>query len=223
MSEPMAVLPFYGSDHPDLFAIERAAMDRDGLVIDRLDEVLPPGLVVDVGAGDGFTAERLDVDGRRIVALEPARAMIEFSRALMWVQGDAERMPFRDSSLDAAYATWAYFFSRGFDPTPGLSELHRTVRAGGVLAIAENLGNDEFCALAPMDIAADTGFWQARGFSLETVETTFSFESDEDALRLLTFYFGDVGPEPPKHMTYRVGLFLGHSWGPTREGHHHWR
>jgi len=131
MNKPMAVLPFYGSDHPDLFAIERAAMDRDGLVIERLDELLPRGLVVDVGAGDGFTAERLDVEGHRIVALEPARAMIEASRALTWVQGDAERMPFRDSSLDAAYATWAYFFSRGFDPTPGLSELYRTVRARG--------------------------------------------------------------------------------------------
>lgn len=211
----MAVLPFYGSDHPDLFAIERAAMDRGGRVIERLDELLPQGLVVDVGAGDGFTAERLDVGRRRIVALEPARAMIDASRAMTWVQGDAERMPFRDSSLDAAYATWAYFISRGFDPTPGLSELHRTVRAGGVLAIAENLGDDEFCAISPTDITADPEFWHAQGFSLETVETTFSFESDEDALRLLTFYFGDVGPKPPKHMTYRVGLFIGHSRGPS--------
>ena len=53
----MGVIPFYGADEPELFAIERRAMDRDGLVIDALHELLPPGLVLDVGAGDGFTAD----------------------------------------------------------------------------------------------------------------------------------------------------------------------
>jgi hypothetical protein len=58
-----------------MFAIERAAMDRDGLVVRALDELLPRGRVLDVGAGDGFTAERLGAN-RRIVALEPNVGMI---------------------------------------------------------------------------------------------------------------------------------------------------
>lgn len=41
----MPVIPFYGTDHPELFAIERAAMDRPGLVIDRLNHFVPHGTV----------------------------------------------------------------------------------------------------------------------------------------------------------------------------------
>ncbi|MCH7670075.1 MAG: hypothetical protein IIC71_12890 [Acidobacteria bacterium] len=37
----MAVIPFYGAEQPDIFAIERRAMDRSGLVIDALDVRLP--------------------------------------------------------------------------------------------------------------------------------------------------------------------------------------
>lgn len=211
----MAVIPFYGVEHPELFAIERAAMDRPGLVIDRLDHLLPGGTVLDVGAGDGFTAERLARAHREVVAVEPAEGMIDRSRALAWVQADAEALPFRDGAFDGAYATWAYFFSRGFDTTLGIAELHRVVRPGGPLVIAENLGGDEFCALAPSDITADPAFWTSQGFSLEIIETEFSFASQGDALRLLTFYFGDVGPTPSTRLAYRVGLFVGESRGPT--------
>jgi ubiquinone/menaquinone biosynthesis C-methylase UbiE len=47
------------------------------------------------------------------------------------VRGDAELLPFRDRSFAGAYATWAYFFSREWDPTLGIEELHRAVRPGG--------------------------------------------------------------------------------------------
>jgi len=209
----MSIIPFYGIEHPELFAIERAAMDRPGLVIDRLNQLLPGGTVLDIGAGDGFTAERLTRPDRTIIAVEPAKGMIDAARSLRWVQADAEALPFHDGSLDGAYATWAYFFSRFGDPSPGIGELHRTVRAGGRLVIAENLGGDEFCALAPSDITADTAVWVKQGFSLEVIETEFSFKMRQDALRLLTFYFGDVGSNPPTQLTYRVGLFVGESRG----------
>lgn len=210
----MSVIPFYGAEHPELFMIERASMDRPGRVIDRLNDLLPCGTVLDVGAGDGFTAERLTTRDRRVIAVEPASSMIDRVRPLAWVRADAEALPFRDGALDGVYTTWAYFFSRGFDPTPGIAELHRTVRAGGPLVIAENLGGDEFCALAPSDITADPDFWAEQGFSLEVIETEFAFETAQDALRLLTFYFGDVGPNPPTRLTFRVGLFVGKSRGP---------
>ena len=211
----MSIIPFYGVEHPELFAIERVAMDRPGLVIDRLNHLLPGGTVLDIGAGDGFTAEHLTRPDRTVLAAEPARGMIDRTRPLAWVRADAEELPFRGGSMDGAYATWAYFFSRGFDPTAGIAELHRTVRVGGPLVIAENLGDDEFCALAPSDITADPTFWTRHGFTLEVVETEFSFETKEDALRLLTFYFGDVGPNPPTRLTYRVGLFVSESRGPV--------
>lgn len=211
----MSIIPFYGIDRPDLFAIERAAMDRPGRVIGRLDRLLPAGTIADIGAGDGFTAERLVRPGRRIVAVEPARGMIDTGRRLTWVQADAEALPFADGSLDGAYATWAYFFSRGpFDPAPGLEELHRTVKPGGTIVIVDNAGDDEFCALSAHDISADPRFWRNQGFGVEIVETVFAFESPTDAWRLLDFYFDLDGPAPPTELTYRVALFTGTSHGP---------
>ena len=87
---PRKVIPFYGAGDRRLFEIERRCMDRDGKVIAWLDELLPDGLVLDVGAGDGFTAERLARPGRSVVPLEPAAGMIARERRLPWVRGVAQ-------------------------------------------------------------------------------------------------------------------------------------
>jgi hypothetical protein len=87
----MGIIPFYGTEHPELFALERAAMDPEGLVVEALDAVLPAaGTILDVGAGDGFAAQRLNSGMRTVVAMEPARAMIDQRKHLRWVNGDAE-------------------------------------------------------------------------------------------------------------------------------------
>lgn len=207
----MGVIPFYGAEDRRLFDIERAAMDRPGRVVAALDESLPRnGVVLDVGAGDGFTAERLGTNERRVIALEPAAGMRSPTRPLWWLGGEAEHLPLRDGSVNAAYSTWAYFFSRNWDPTPGLAELDRVVRPGGLIAIVDNLGDDEFTALAsdPIGLTADPEFWKEQGFECAVIETTFEFNSPTDADELLTLYFG----ESPEHkarltLTYRVGLF----------------
>jgi SAM-dependent methyltransferase len=203
----VAVIPFYGADDPAMFALERLAMDRDGLVIDALDRVLPAGRVVDVGAGDGYTAQRLR-SGRDIVALEPERGMIARAAPLAWVQGDAEHLPFRSATFDAAYATWAYFFSRDWDPTPGIAELDRVVVRGGPLAIVDNLGGDGFAAMAETDISADPSFWLGQGFEVSVIDTAFRFEDLRDAQALLGFFFGDRGIRGAStEVGFRVGLF----------------
>jgi ubiquinone/menaquinone biosynthesis C-methylase UbiE len=126
------------------------------------------------------------------------------------VRGDAEHLPFADESFDGAYATWAYFFSRGWDPTPGIDELHRVVRGGGPLLIADNLGGDEFSEYTDRDMSADPVFWEARGFTTEVVETVFEFDDLDQARTLLEFYFGDRGRDEARTTVgYRVGLFVG--------------
>ena len=208
----MTVIPFYGADDPGMFAIERAAMDRDGLVVRALDELLPHGRVLDVGAGDGFTADRLGAS-RRIVALEPSAGMIG-ERQLTWVRGDAEHLPFAAASFDAAYATWAYFFSRDWDPSPGIGELDRVVRPGGPLAIVDNLGGDAFASMADTDISADPAWWATRGFDTRVIETAFRFDDLDDARRLLDFFFGDRGVAGAAlDVPFRVGLFTRPSLG----------
>ena len=203
----MGVIPFYGADEPDLFAIERRAMDRDGLVIDALNQLLPAGRVLDVGAGDGFTAERL-CTGRSIVALEPSASMLARTDVPLRMQGEAEHLPFADGAFDGAYATWAYFFSRDWDPTPGIAELDRVVRPGGPLAIVDNLGGDAFAAMAEADISADPAVWQALGFTCDVIETAFRFDDLEEARRLLGFFFGDRGVAGAAlDVPFRVGVF----------------
>ena len=96
------VIPFYGATDPELFAIERTSMDRAGKVIRFLDETLPEsGLALDVGAGDGFTAEALTTLSRTVVALEPAAGMIRAERPLYWCRGKAQALPFADASFQA--------------------------------------------------------------------------------------------------------------------------
>ena len=212
----MEVIPFYGAQDPQTFAIERAAMDRPGLVIAALDSILADSrLVVDVGAGDGHTAERLSRPGRQVVAAEPAAGMRRPDKALLWLGAAAQALPMRDASVDGAYATWAYFFSRDWDPTPGLRELHRTVKRGHPIAIVENLGGDEFSSLTDRPINADPTVWERHGFVCQDINTAFEFDSARDAEVLLTLYFG---PSPAHRqrlrLSYRVGIFTTQSKGP---------
>jgi SAM-dependent methyltransferase len=215
----MAVIPFYGATDPEMFAIERGAMDQPGRVIKMLDTELPNGLVLDVGAGDGFTAEKLQTPQRRVFALEPAAGMIEPNRPCTWVRGDAEHLPFAAGSFTAAYATWAYFFSRNWDPTPGIAELHRVVAPGGPLVIVDNAGGDEFCNLTSHDISADADFWRRHGFSKRVIATEFRFETLTEAAELLGFYFGARGREAAAlSVEFCAAVFTAPSAGPGGAG-----
>jgi len=204
----MPIIPFYGAHDRTMFEIERHAMDRRGAVIDALDRMLPSGLILDIGAGNGFTAARLADDRRDVIAMEPATGMIDRSVGVPWVQGDAVQLPFDTEAFDGVYATWAYFFSRDWDPTPGIRQARRVTRPGGRIIVVDSLGDDEFTALSEHDITADPAFWTQHGFACEVIDTAFEFDCLDDARRLLGLYFGDAGRAGPRRtLSYRVGLF----------------
>lgn len=213
MTPSAKAIPFYGATNQRLFEIERRCMDRDGIVIQFIDELLPHGCILDMGAGNGFTAGHITREGRLVVAMEPDPRMIDLNRPLLWARGIAQDMPFHDASFDAAYATWAYFLPGVADKARGLGELCRVVKAGGLIVIVDNAGDDEFSALSDKPISDNGAWYMHHGFRREVLVTSFRFDSVEEARELLSFYFGKrVGQNiNTTEIGFRVAAYLGES------------
>ena len=90
------------------------------------------GLVVDVGSGvEPRPAYLDDREGRTVVRVDPLVG--EAPSELDFVQGVAERLPFRDAAFDAAIS--ATMLDHVSDPRRALEEIRRVVRPGGRLAV----------------------------------------------------------------------------------------
>ncbi|MEX0825861.1 MAG: class I SAM-dependent methyltransferase [Acidimicrobiia bacterium] len=99
---------------------------------------LPPGRVLDLGAGTG--AANPDLRDRQIIALDPAPEMLGLNPTELRVVGKGEALPFPDGSFDGVFS--AYVF-RNLDSVPAtLEEIARVLRPGGVAAIVD-LGRPE--------------------------------------------------------------------------------
>lgn len=208
MTNNKKIIPFYGGTYPELFEIERRCMDRDGEVIRYLDQVLPKGLVLDVGAGNGYTAEKLTDRKRTIVAMEPDEKMIDRGKNLIWSDGVAQQIPFHSKTFDAVYSTWAFFFNGISDIEAGLEEVERVVRNGGKIIIVDNFGEDEFSSFSEQDISSNVSDWVKRGFDYHVIHTAFEFDSVEEAKRLLSFYFAEKGSRVNKtRLEYKVAAY----------------
>ncbi|MBP3951699.1 class I SAM-dependent methyltransferase [Bacillus suaedae] len=199
------IIPFYGGVNPELFEIERRCMDRENKVISYLDKALPNGKILDVGAGNGYTAEKLIFEKRTVIAMEPDEKMVDTKKKLVWSRGVAQKIPFHSNTFDAMYSTWAFFFDGIADIDEGLNEVERVVKDDGKIIIVDNYGNDEFTSYSPHDITSSVSDWVRRGYDYEIIDTEFIFDSIEEARRLLTFYFGEPGNQVnKKRIEYKV-------------------
>lgn len=102
---------------------------------------LPEGLAwLDNGCGNGSFTESLVLRQRpsSVVGVDPAPAQLAFARqrpgtrGVRFLEGDAQALPLPDASVDAAVMALVLFFLP--DPSQGLRELVRVVRAGGSVA-----------------------------------------------------------------------------------------
>ena len=84
------IIPFWCGKRPRLFEIERRGMDRDGKVIDFFNQHLSEGLVLDIGAGNDFTAIRLTTRKRTVIRLEPDEEMIDSGIPSAWTHAVAQ-------------------------------------------------------------------------------------------------------------------------------------
>ena len=94
---------------------------------------LPPGRVLDLGAGTGAAGPIFG--DREVVALDPQAAMLVLNDERHRVVAAGERLPFGDGVFDGVFS--AYVF-RNLDSVPAtLAEIGRVLRPGGVAAIVD--------------------------------------------------------------------------------------
>jgi SAM-dependent methyltransferase len=91
--------------------------------------------VADVAAGTGKLTRLLEPTGAWLVAVEPVGGMRMQLPRMPVAAGTAERLPFRDESLDAITVAQAFHW---FDAEAALEEFHRVLRPGGRIALVWN-------------------------------------------------------------------------------------
>ena len=98
------------------------------------------GRTLDVGCGTGRNLPHFDARAR-VIGLDPARDSLLAARRraprVPLVQGDAQALPFRDGVFDTVIS--GLVFCSVPDPTRGLAEVRRVLRAGGALRMLEHV------------------------------------------------------------------------------------
>ncbi|GIL35307.1 class I SAM-dependent methyltransferase [Phycicoccus jejuensis] len=181
-------------DTPEVYELENLASDRAG-VIDAAIAALHPlrgAVLVDVGCGTGFHLPRFAERGATVLGVEPYLPLVrraanrlraKGSRARV-VAGSAEALPVADASVDVVHARWAYFFGAGCEP--GLAELERVLRPGGVACLVDNdatrstFGGWFARAYPAYDPVAVQRFWDRQGFTTQALTIRWTFDRRED-------------------------------------------
>jgi SAM-dependent methyltransferase len=185
---------------PELYEVENRAQDVDGEVWRVLASVAgwTGRDVLDIGCGSGFHLPRFAATARRVTGVEPHEPLVTTARSRVAnlptvdvAVGSAQRLPMPDESVDVAHARTAYFFGPGCEP--GLVEVERVLRPGGVLAIVDldvrhrPYGDWMRADLPEYDPVEVDRFFARMGFDCRLVETRWRFAdraSLESVLRI---------------------------------------
>ncbi len=99
--------------------------------------------VLDVGTGTGVAAITAARMGARVTGLDLTPALIEQARensriarleGIVWMEGDAENLPFPDASFDLVLSQFAHMFAPR--PDVAVAEMRRVLKRGGRVAFA---------------------------------------------------------------------------------------
>ena len=187
-----------------------AAEDCDGHLLPALQSIVPlaGAAVLEVGAGTGRVTRLLLDAGARVVASEPALAMLAVTQRhtahlpaarCALLGADALALPVRAGWADVAVAVWALGHLRSWHAETwrvtigrALSEMDRALRPGGTLIVIETLGTGEERPRAPSPGLAEYYAWLEgeQGMARLAIRTDYRFPDPETAARATGFFFG---------------------------------
>lgn len=125
----------------DYASLSERIADVGELVAARAE--LTPGLdLLDVACGSGNAALPAARAGARVTGLDLVPALLAKGRAkaanrgvtIRWVEGDAEQLPFPDTSFDRVVSTFGHMFAPRHRQTA--DEMLRVCRPGGIIVTA---------------------------------------------------------------------------------------
>ena len=144
----------------------RLRMLPPATLVSRLP-LAPDFVVMEIGSGTGVYARAVQPRVAHLVSLELQRDLIDQARArapaLQQVQGSAQLLPLRPSSLDLIYLVTV--LGELTDRAGALREMYNALRPGGFLAIAEHLPDPDFVSRSRLHALGE-----AAGFQLLKVD-----------------------------------------------------
>ncbi|GLY13325.1 methyltransferase type 11 [Kineosporia sp. NBRC 101677] len=138
--------------------------------------------------------------------------------------GTAQKLPVADRSVDVVHARWAYFFGPGCEP--GLTEIRRVLRPGGVAFVIDNdATRSTFGAwfrrwLPTYDPAAVEAFWARQGWSRQSLDIRWEMATRADFEAVVRIEFSRehadriLASHPGSSVDYAVNLL----WWRAPEG-----
>ena len=109
------------------------AMGRDQAWRESVIDHLPPGRLLDLGAGTGAAVPLFG--DRSVVALDPVSGMLALNRSPARVVGVGESLPFADGTFDSVFSAFVF---RNLDSVSAtLAEIRRVLRPRGSLGIVD--------------------------------------------------------------------------------------
>ncbi len=183
---------------PRVYEIENRAADPHGRLARALRDIRDwsSADVLDVGCGTGYHLPWFARTAARVVGVEPHPGLASTARRRCAGLGNvrvrvgaAQELPVPDSSVEVSHARWAYFFGPGCEP--GLRELTRVMRRGGVSFVVDNdatrstFGRWFRGAYPDYDAEAVERFWSRHGWRRRPVDMGWRFESRDDLAAVL--------------------------------------